>query len=96
MQDDAWPLPADCVPRLQPNTKYYVEVTAVNSAGVTGSANAPAIYILGKIDGLSTVGLTFVVAGSIIAIAIALFLIAYFCFRRRYARRPARPLPRLL
>lgn len=41
------------------------------------------VEILGERGGLSTVGLTFVVAGAIIALALLIFLVGYFFVRKR-------------
>jgi len=67
----------------QVGSRYYVEVFATNKAGLVGSASGQPLLILGDADGLSIVGLTFVVAGSIIAVALLIFLIGYLFFRRR-------------
>ena len=60
-----------------------MEVSATNTAGLVGMAVSQPVDILGDADGLSTVGLTFVVAGSIIAVALLIFLIGYFFVRKR-------------
>lgn len=69
----------------QVGVRYYVEVSATNDAGLVGTAKGQEVKILGPHEGLSTVGLTFVVAGSIIAVALLIFLIGYFYVRRRQA-----------
>ena len=68
---------------MQIGSRYFVEVSATNSAGLVGTAAGQPVEILGDKNGLSTVGLTFVVAGSIIAVALLIFLIGYFFVRKR-------------
>ena len=68
---------------LQVGSSYFVEVSATNAAGLVGSAAGQPVQILGDSGGLSTVGLTFVVAGSIIIVALLIFLIGYFFVRKR-------------
>lgn len=68
-----------------------MEIFATNAAGLTGSGSGQPLRILGDADGLSTVGLTFVVAGGIIFVALLMFLIGYLFFRRRSFNLPTSP-----
>lgn len=77
---------------LQVGVRYYVQVTALNAAGINGSLAGPAVRILEGGRGLSTVGTTFVVASGIIVLAVSLYLLGYLFFRRRCVSMLAKPL----
>ena len=61
-----------------------MQVSATNAAGLTGHASAPAVLILAESDSLSSVAISFIVAGAIIAAAIFAFVVVYYFARRRW------------